>query len=79
MYIPSNLFVVSASTADHLLEPKALLQLLVFASVITPVLILWNGLRLLTNSDSPIVVVLRSAFYFVISDNVTQQRPLDSQ
>lgn len=39
---------------------KLLLQVLQFASVIATGLMMWKGLGLVTNTESPIVVVLRS-------------------
>jgi len=38
---------------------KVLLQVLNFASVIASGLMIWKGLGIITNSESPIVVVLR--------------------
>lgn len=38
---------------------QALLQILNFASVMASGLMIWKGLGLLTNTESPIVVVLR--------------------
>lgn len=47
--------------------PQVLLQLLNFASVMASGLMIWKGLGLLTNTESPIVVVLSGsmepAFY----------------
>ena len=41
---------------------KVLLQVLNFASVIASGLMIWKGLGIITNSESPIVVVLRCVF-----------------
>jgi hypothetical protein len=43
------------------LHIQVLLQVLNFASVIASGLMIWKGLGLITNSESPIVVVLRCA------------------
>lgn len=40
-------------------KPQVLLQSLNFASVIASGLMIWKGLGLITNTESPIVVVLR--------------------
>ena len=42
-----------------LLCVQVLLQILNFASVVTSGLMIWKGLGLITNTESPIVVVLR--------------------
>ena len=42
---------------------QALLQMLNFVSVIASGLMIWKGLGLLCNTESPIVVVLRYAWY----------------
>ena len=43
----------------HAEIPQVLLQALNFASVLASGLMIWKGLGLITNSESPIVVVLR--------------------
>jgi hypothetical protein len=43
---------------DHILF-QVLLQVLSFASVISSGLMIWKGLAIITNCESPIVVVLR--------------------
>lgn len=40
---------------------QVLLQMLNFASVLASGLMMWKGLGLITNTESPIVVVLRCA------------------
>lgn len=47
---------------------QVLLQMLNFASVIASGLVIWKGLGLLCNTESPIVVVLRYAIYTTIHD-----------
>lgn len=56
------------------MHAKVLLQVLNFASVIASGLMIWKGLGLITNSESPIVVVLRY-FIFLDSDSVVKYRP----
>jgi hypothetical protein len=55
---------LSESFAANLLIQAAqiLLQILQFASVIATGLMMWKGLGLVTNTESPIVVVLRFIF-----------------
>ena len=50
-----------------LMAPKVLLQILNFASVLASGLMIWKGLGLITNTESPIVVVLRHASFPLVS------------
>jgi signal peptidase I len=47
--------------SDRLAHLQVLLQILNFASVLTSGFMIWKGLGLITNTESPIVVVLRCA------------------
>ena len=49
------------------MAPKVLLQILNFASVLASGLMIWKGLGLITNTESPIVVVLRHASFPLVS------------
>jgi hypothetical protein len=59
-------FEASSKTSNHLLLPcltrntlQIALQVLNFLSVVSSAFMIWKGLGLLTNCESPLVVVLR--------------------
>ena len=54
-------FILRTTAFTHHATHQVLFQLLNFAAVIASGLMIWKGLGLLTNSESPIVVVLRCA------------------
>ena len=85
-YVPSG---VRKPTDPTLSSSQVLLQILNFASVLTSGLMIWKGLGLITNTESPIVVVLRCvacrypitrtapthfAFFFFVRAHTTFQR-----
>ena len=52
-------YPVDSLAAHQTTVPQVLLQMLNFASVLASGLMIWKGLGLVCNTESPIVVVLR--------------------
>ena len=65
MSVPSHVFISGRAHTDvsrTRAHTQVLLQVLNFVSVLASGLMIWKGLGLITNTESPIVVVLRYVF-----------------